>query len=108
VIVAGRSSLVGIPLFHLLLNRGATITLCHTKTEGLSQLIAEADIVISAVGKPNLITDLKPGCVAIDVGVSKDENGKLCGDICEDAKKKAYLGTPVPGGVGPLTAAMLM
>jgi methylenetetrahydrofolate dehydrogenase (NADP+) / methenyltetrahydrofolate cyclohydrolase len=108
VIVAGQRSLVGLPLFHMLHNRNATITLCNSKTEGLNKLTAEADVVISAVGKPNLITQLKPGAVAIDVGVSRVAGGKLCGDICEDAKKQSFLGTPVPGGVGPLTASMMM
>lgn len=83
VIVAGRSSLVGLPLFHLLLKRNATITLCHSKTADLDKLTSQADIVISAIGKPNLIKNLKPGGVAIDVGVGQKENGKICGDICE-------------------------
>ena len=68
----------------------------------------EADIVISAIGKPNLITQLKQGCIAIDIGISRDSGGKLCGDILASAKSECYLATPVPGGVGPLTVAMLM
>jgi methylenetetrahydrofolate dehydrogenase (NADP+) / methenyltetrahydrofolate cyclohydrolase len=110
VVVVGRSILVGLPLFHLLLNRNATITLCHSHTHNLNlnQLTREADIVISAVGKPNLITQLKPNGISIDIGICRDEKGKLCGDILEEAKRESYLGTPVPGGVGPLTVAMLM
>lgn len=87
VIVAGKRSLVGLPLFHMLHNRNATVTLCNPKVDGLNKITAEADVVISAVGKPNLITQLKPGAVAIDVGVSRDTAGKMCGDICEFAKR---------------------
>lgn len=106
--MAGRSTLVGLPLFHLMLNRGATITLCHSSTCNLNELTREADVVVSAVGKPNLITALKPGGVAIDIGISRDSKGKLCGDISVEAKEGCSLATPVPGGVGPLTVAMLM
>jgi methylenetetrahydrofolate dehydrogenase (NADP+)/methenyltetrahydrofolate cyclohydrolase len=81
VVIAGRSALVGLPLFHLLLNRNATITLCHARTVNLNELTKTADIVISAVGKPNLITELKPGGVAIDIGISRDIHNKLCGYI---------------------------
>lgn len=108
MVIAGRSSLVGLPLFHLLLKRNATITLCHHYTNDLNSLTKEADIVISAVGKANLITQLKPNSVAIDIGISRDEQGHLCGDILASAKENCSLATPVPGGVGPLTVAMLM
>ena len=106
--MVGRSSLVGLPLFHLLLNRNATITLCHSKSVNLNRLTSEADIVISAVGKPDLITSLKPGGIAIDIGISRNQSGKLNGDILDASKRESFLGTPVPGGVGPLTVAMLM
>jgi methylenetetrahydrofolate dehydrogenase (NADP+)/methenyltetrahydrofolate cyclohydrolase len=86
MVIAGRSTLVGLPLFHLMLNRNATITLCHHHTKNLNDLTKEADIVISAVGKPNLITQLKPGSIAIDIGISRDSEGKLCGDILASAK----------------------
>lgn len=108
MVIAGRSTLVGLPLFHLMLNRNATITLCHHYTQNLNDLTKEADIVISAIGKPNIITQLKPGSIAIDVGISRDQDGKLCGDILASAKRECSFATPVPGGVGPLTVAMLM
>ncbi len=106
--MVGRSSLVGLPLFHLLLNRNATVTLCHSQTKNLDELTSQADVVVSAVGKANLVTCLRQGAVSIDIGISRNEEGKLCGDIAESAKQVCSLATPVPGGVGPLTVAMLM
>ena len=108
MVVVGRSTLVGLPIFHLLLNRHATVTICHENTHNLDEITSKADIVVSAVGKANLINHLKQNSVAIDIGISRNAEGKLCGDIGSDAKKECSLATPVPRGVGPLTVAMLM
>ncbi len=110
-VVVGRSNIVGKPLAQLLLNLNGTVTVAHSKTKNLPDVTRQADILISAVGCKNLITKdmVKKGAVVIDVGILKDENGKLCGDIdFENVKDVASLITPVPGGVGPMTIACLM
>ena len=109
-VVVGRSSIVGRPLSQMLLNRNATVTVCHSHTKNLSQITKTADILISAVGK-NIIKGemLKSNCVVIDVGIFKDENGKTRGDAdFETSSKIASYISPVPGGVGPMTIASLM
>ena len=109
-VVVGRSSIVGRPLSQMLLNRNATVTVCHSHTKNLSQITKTADILISAVGK-NIIKGemLKSDCVVIDVGIFKDEYGKTRGDVDFETSSKiaAYI-SPVPGGVGPMTIASLM
>lgn len=110
-VVLGRSETVGKPMAMLLLNANATVTVCHSKTQNLRALCAQADILISAVGKAKFVTAdmVKEGAVVIDVGMNRDENGKLCGDVDFDSvKEKASYITPVPGGVGPMTITMLM
>ena len=110
-VVVGRSNIVGKPLASLLLERNATVTVCHSKTKDLFKYTSWADIVISAVGKPKFIGwgMVKKGAVVIDVGINRDENGKLCGDVdFDNVKDKVSAITPVPGGVGPMTVAMLM
>lgn len=110
-VVIGRSNIVGKPLAALLLERNATVTICHSKTKDLYKHTTQADILISAVGKPNFITWglIKRGAVVVDVGINRDEHGKLCGDVdVENIKDKVGYLTPVPGGVGPMTVAMLM
>ena len=110
-VVIGRSNVVGKPVAALLLERDATVTICHSKTKDLYKHASQADILISAVGKPKFIAWglVKQGAVVIDVGINRDENGKLCGDVdVENVKDKIGALTPVPGGVGPLTVAMLM
>lgn len=109
VVIVGRSSLVGMPLFHMLENRNATVTLCHSKTRNLQAITKNADIIISATGVKGLIKEDMVGdnTVIIDVGITR-ENGKLYGDVDFDSvSKKASLITPVPGGVGPMTIASL-
>ncbi len=109
-VVIGRSSTVGKPVALMLLNRNATVTVCHSKTKNLEEHTKNADIIIAAVGKPKLITAdmVKKGAGIIDVGISRI-NGKLCGDVdFESVKEKASFITPVPGGVGPMTVAMLL
>ncbi len=108
--VIGRSNIVGKPLANLLINKSATVTVCHSKTKDLKQHLLSSDIVISAVGRPHLITKdmIKEGAVVIDVGINRTENG-LIGDVdFENVKEIASYVTPVPGGVGPMTIAMLM
>ncbi|MBQ8473044.1 MAG: bifunctional 5,10-methylenetetrahydrofolate dehydrogenase/5,10-methenyltetrahydrofolate cyclohydrolase [Bacilli bacterium] len=109
VVIVGRSELVGLPLFHLLLNKNATVTLCHSKTKDLSHYTKEADILISAVGKKDLITRdmIKENSILIDVGINRYEN-KLYGDINSECIDISNLMTPVPGGVGPMTVISLM
>lgn len=111
VVVLGRSNIVGKPTAMELLKRNATVTVCHSKTKDLYRETEQADILISAIGKPKFITTdmIKKDAIVIDVGMNKDENNKLCGDIDynEAVKKVSYI-TPVPGGVGPMTIAMLM
>ena len=109
-VVIGRSSIVGRPMSQMLLNRNATVTVCHSHTKNLTDIIKTADIVVSAAGK-NIIEGkmLKSDCVVIDVGIFKDENGKTRGDVdFESASRVASYITPVPGGVGPMTIASLM
>lgn len=111
VVVVGRSNIVGKPAGQLFLNKNATVTYCHSRTKDLKEHTRKADIVVSAVGKAGLITadHIKPGSVVIDVGMNRDAEGKLCGDVAyAEVKEKAGYITPVPGGVGPMTIAMLM
>ena len=110
-VVVGRSNIVGKPLAQCLLNKNATVIICHSKTENLSDYTKNADILISAVGKADLITAdmVKEGATVIDVGMNRNDNGKLCGDVdFENVKEIASYITPVPGGVGPMTITMLM
>lgn len=110
-VIVGRSNIVGKPLAALLLERNATVTVCHSKTKGLYKHTSNADILISAVGKPKFITWglVKNGAVVIDVGINRDENGKVCGDVdFEGVKDKVSAINPVPGGCGLMTVAMLM
>jgi len=109
-VIVGKSDLVGKPLAMLLLENGATVTICHSKTTNLSELTKQADILISAVGQKNLITQemVKDNSVVIDVGINRVD-GKIYGDVDYDAvKDKVSYITPVPGGVGPMTVAMLL
>lgn len=110
-VVLGRSNIVGKPAAMLLLRENATVTICHSKTEDLAAVCAGADILVAAIGKPKFVTGdmVKPGAVVIDVGINRDENGKLCGDVdFATAEAKASFITPVPGGVGLMTRAMLL
>ena len=110
-VVVGRSNIVGKPMSMLLLHKSGTVTICHSKTKDLKAECKRADILVAAVGVPNLIKGdmIKEGAVVIDVGMNRLDNGKLCGDIeFETASKVAGYITPVPGGVGPMTIAMLM
>lgn len=110
-VVIGRSNIVGKPAAMLLLAKNATVTICHSKTENLQELCASADILVAAVGRAGFVTGemVKPGAVVIDVGINRGADGKLHGDVdFEAAAGKASWITPVPGGVGPMTRAMLM
>ncbi|GHU85287.1 bifunctional protein FolD [Deferribacterales bacterium] len=110
-VIVGRSNIVGKPIANLLLQADATVALCHSKTSDLKELCKQADILIAAVGKPNVITReyVKSGAVVIDVGINRLADGKLCGDVdFESVNKVASAITPVPKGVGPMTIAMLM
>ena len=110
-VVVGRSNIVGKPMAMLLLHRNGTVTICHSHTKGLAEICARADILVSAVGKANFITApmVKEGAVVIDVGMNRNAEGKLCGDVdFASVEPKAGYITPVPGGVGPMTIAMLM
>ncbi|MCR5806825.1 MAG: bifunctional methylenetetrahydrofolate dehydrogenase/methenyltetrahydrofolate cyclohydrolase FolD [Oscillospiraceae bacterium] len=110
-VVIGRSNIVGKPMAMLLLHENGTVTITHSRTVSLSSITSQADILVAAVGKPKFVKAdmIKEGAVVIDVGMDRDENGKLCGDVdFEDCKEKAGYITPVPGGVGPMTIAMLM
>lgn len=110
-VVVGRSNIVGKPAAHLLTCRNATVTLCHSKTSNLSEYTKQADILVVAIGKPKYITAdmIKDGAVVIDVGINRDENGKLCGDVdFHMMLDKTSAITPVPGGVGPMTVAELL
>jgi len=110
-VVIGRSNIVGKPLAQCLLNKNATVTICHSKTENLTKYTKNADILISAVGKENLVTKemVKQGAIVIDVGMNRNSIGKLCGDVdFENVKEITKYITPVPGGVGPMTIAMLL
>lgn len=111
VVVVGRSNIVGKPVALLCLQRNATVTIAHRKTENLKEVCQRADVLIAAVGKAKMITKdyVKDGAVILDVGINRDENNKLCGDVdYEDVKDKAYAITPVPGGIGPMTITMLL
>lgn len=111
VVILGRSNIVGKPLIHCCLNKNATVTSCHSRTQNLAQKAKEADVLISAIGKANFVTAdmVKDGAVVIDVGINRLDNGKITGDVdFESVKEKASYITPVPGGVGPMTIAMLM
>ena len=110
-VVLGRSNIVGKPMGALLLQRSGTVTTCHSRTPDLAKFTREADILVAAVGKVGLVTAdmVKEGAVVIDVAMNRNAEGKLCGDVVYDevAEKASYI-TPVPGGVGPMTRAMLM
>ncbi len=110
-VVIGRSNIVGKPMAMLLLHKNGTVTICHSKTKNLAEVCRRADILVAAVGRANFVTAdmIKEGAVVIDVGMNRLENGKLCGDVnfAECSEKAGYI-TPVPGGVGPMTIAMLM
>ena len=110
-VVIGRSDIVGKPMAMLLLHENGTVTICHSRTQNLKEVCRSADILVSAVGKAHFVTEdmVKPGAVVIDVGMNRDENGKLCGDVeFSRVEPVASYITPVPGGVGPMTIAMLM
>lgn len=110
-VVIGRSNIVGKPLVQCLLNKNATVTVCHSRTRNLKEMTKQADILIAAIGKPKFVTEdmVKDGAVVIDVGINRMDDGKLVGDTdFENIKEKASYITPVPGGVGPMTIAMLM
>lgn len=110
-VVLGRSNIVGKPMAMLLLNADATVTVCHSKTKDLAKVCSQADILVVAIGRAKFVTAdmVKDGAVVIDVGMDRDENGKLCGDVDYEAvKDKASYITPVPGGVGPMTITMLL
>ncbi len=110
-VIIGRSNIVGKPLIQCLLNKNATVTVCHSKTKNIEEITKEADILIAALGKPKFVTEdmVKSGAVVIDVGINRNNEGKLVGDVdFENVSKKASYITPAPGGVGPMTIAMLM
>ena len=111
VVIVGRSNIVGKPLIQCMLQKNATVTVCHSKTRNLEEFTKKADILIVAIGKQKFITEnmVKEGAVVIDIGINRNEEGKLVGDVDFDnvSKKASYI-TPVPGGVGPMTVAMLM
>lgn len=110
-VVIGRSNIVGKPMAMLLLHQNGTVTICHSKTQNLKEVTSRADILVAAVGIPHFVTAdmVKEGAVVIDVGMDRDENGKLCGDVDFAAvESKASYITPVPGGVGPMTIATLL
>lgn len=110
-VVIGRSNIVGKPMLQCLLNKNATVTICHSKTKNLLEITKNADIIVAAVGKEKFLTGdmIKEGAVVIDVGINRLEDGTICGDVdFESAKEKASYITPVPGGVGPMTIAMLL
>lgn len=111
LVIVGRSNIVGKPLIQCCLNKNATVTVCHSRTKNLKEHTKNADIVIAAIGKSKFITEdmVKDNAVVIDVGINRGEDGKLTGDVdFENVSKKASYITPVPGGVGPMTIAMLM
>lgn len=110
-VVVGRSNIVGKPMAMLLLRENGTVTVCHSRTKNLKEITKRADILVAAIGKPRFITEeyVKPGACVIDVGIHRNENNKLCGDVdFERVEPVAGAITPVPGGVGPMTIAMLM
>lgn len=110
-VVVGRSNIVGRPMAELLLNSDATVTICHSHTSNLKDICKNADVLVYAIGKPKFFTEeyIKDGAIVIDVGMNRDDNGKLCGDVDFDSVSKLNGAiTPVPGGVGQMTVAMLM
>lgn len=110
-VIVGRSNIVGKPMSMLLLRENGTVTIVHSKTKNMKEITNQADILVVAIGKPKYITAeyVKEGAVVIDVGINRNENGKLCGDVdFDDVLSKVSAITPVPGGVGPMTIAMLM
>ena len=110
-VVIGRSNIVGKPMAMLMLKENATVTIAHSRTKGLKEVTKRADIIVAAIGKAKFVTAdyVKEGAVVIDVGMDRDENGKLCGDVdFESVSKVASAITPVPGGVGPMTVTMLL
>ncbi len=110
-VVIGRSNIVGKPQAMLLLHANGTVTICHSRTKDLKEVTRRADILVAAIGKPKFVTAdmVKPGAVVIDVGINRTEDGKLCGDVdFDNVAPIAGAITPVPGGVGPMTIAMLM
>ncbi|MDI9550250.1 MAG: bifunctional methylenetetrahydrofolate dehydrogenase/methenyltetrahydrofolate cyclohydrolase FolD [Bacteroidota bacterium] len=110
-VVIGRSQIVGLPISKLLLDRNATVTICHSRTQNLPAITRQADILVAAVGRPKFVTGdmVKEGAAVIDVGIDRDEAGNLCGDVdFASVEPKASLITPVPGGVGPMTICCLM
>jgi methylenetetrahydrofolate dehydrogenase (NADP+)/methenyltetrahydrofolate cyclohydrolase len=110
-VVIGRSNIVGKPMALMLLQKNATVTICHSATQDLKAMTLQADLVVAAVGKRNVLTAdmVKPGAVVIDVGMNRNDEGKLCGDVdFEGVKNVAGFITPVPGGVGPMTITMLL
>ena len=111
VVILGRSNIVGKPLIQCCLQKNATVTTCHSRTKNLSDMTRQADIIISAIGQPEFLKAdmVKNGVIIIDVGINRNDKGKLVGDVdFENVQKKASYITPVPGGVGPMTIAMLM
>jgi methylenetetrahydrofolate dehydrogenase (NADP+) / methenyltetrahydrofolate cyclohydrolase len=111
VAVVGRSNIVGKPISIMLLARDATVTMCHSRTKNLKEILLDSDLIVTAVGRAKMINGemIKKGAVIIDVGINRDENNKLCGDVdFESVKQKASFITPVPGGVGPMTITMLL
>jgi len=110
-VVIGRSNIVGKPMALMLLGKNATVTICHSGTKDLKAMTLQADVIVAAVGKRNVLTAdmVKPGAVVIDVGMNRNDEGKLCGDVdFEGVKQVAGWITPVPGGVGPMTITMLL
>jgi len=111
VVIVGRSNIVGKPMLHMMLKKNATVTICHSKTQNLASVCSEADILVAAIGRAKMFTSeyVKDGAIVIDVGMNRDENDKLCGDVDYDSViNKVSRITPVPRGVGPMTIAMLM
>jgi methylenetetrahydrofolate dehydrogenase (NADP+)/methenyltetrahydrofolate cyclohydrolase len=110
-VVIGRSNIVGKPMALMLLQKNATVTICHSGTKDLKAMTLQADLIVAAVGKRNVLTAdmVKPGAVVLDVGMNRNDAGKLCGDVdFEGVRQVASAITPVPGGVGPMTITMLL
>ena len=110
-VILGRSNIVGKPMIQCMLNKNSTVTVCHSRTQNIGEVIKEADIVIAAIGKPNFVKAdmVKDGAVVIDVGINRLDDGTITGDVdYENVAPKASYITPVPGGVGPMTIAMLL
>ena len=110
-VIIGRSNIVGKPMASLLLERSATVTICHSRTRNLSEITSKADLIVAAVGRAKFVTAdmVKEGAIVVDVGINRNEDGKLCGDVdFENVKDKCEFITPVPGGCGPMTIAVIM